>query len=71
MRAVCSTCAQGTRTRVCVTGSRSAGARIGGGGGGGTCVVQVRGVWFVLAVNSGTSEHAKEEARGDDAFGRG
>lgn len=69
MRAVCSTCAQGTRTRVCVTGSRSAGARIGGGGG--VCVVQVRGVWFVLAVNSGTSEHAKEEARGDDAFGRG
>lgn len=66
MRAVCSTCAQGTRTRVCVTGSRSAGARIGG-----ACVVQVRGVWFVLAVNSGTSEHAKEEARGDDAFGRG
>lgn len=65
MRAVCSTCAQGTRTRVCVTGSRSAGARIG------VCVVQVRGVWFVLAVNSGTSEHAKEEARGDDAFGRG
>lgn len=41
------------------------------GGGGGVCVVQVRGVWFVLAVNSGTSEHAKEEARGDDAFGRG
>ena len=32
MRTVCSTCAQGTRTRGCVTGSRSAGARFGGFG---------------------------------------